>query len=121
MTNRWKVIYYENMAGRSEVFDFIESRDEREQLKIMSNIALLRERGPNLPRPYADLLTEGIHELRVKLTGKQMRILYFFCYKDFIVLTNIFEKHSDRVPLIEIKKAKKCREDYLNRACPYGV
>ncbi len=30
---------------------------------------LLEEKGPPLPRPYADLLTDGIHELRVKLSG----------------------------------------------------
>ena len=50
-----------------------------------------------------DLLQDGIHELRIKLSGVQVRILYFFCYKDIIILTNIFDKHTDRVPKSEIK------------------
>jgi len=68
-----------------------------------------------LNRPYADLLEDGIHELRIKLTGKQVRILYFFCYKDIIILTNAFEKHSGKVPKSEIRTAKKNRDDFLGR------
>ena len=64
-----------------------------------------------MPRPYADILEEGIHELRIKLTGTQTRILYFFCYQNIIVLTNVFEKHTDKVPKAEIKLAKESRVD----------
>jgi len=72
-------------------------------------------RGPNLPRPYADLLKDGIHELRVKLSGNQVRISYFFCWRDFIVLTNVLMKTTDKVPESEINNAKKCRDDFLKR------
>jgi phage-related protein len=44
-----------------------------------------------------------------------VRILYFFCYKDIIILTNAFEKHTDEVPKPEIKTAKKYRDDFLGR------
>ena len=60
-------------------------------------------------------MIDGIHELRLKLTGDQIRILYFFCYKDFIVLTHVFKKRTDEVPAAEIKKAQKCRDDFLSR------
>jgi phage-related protein len=75
----------------------------------------LEELGPNLPRPYADILTDGIHELRIKLSGNQIRILYFFCFKNFIILTNQFIKNTDKVPKNEIKKAKLRRDDFLKR------
>lgn len=81
----------------------------------MAFISLLEENGPNLPRPYADILTDGIHELRVKLSGEQIRILYFFIYKNFIVLTHSFRKNSEKVPVTEIKKALKYREDFTKR------
>jgi phage-related protein len=42
-----------------------------------------------------------------------MDILYVF--KDIIILTNTFEKHSDNVPKSEIKTAKKYRDDFLGR------
>ena len=95
--------------------DFIDSRNERNQAKVLSLISLVQEYGPNLPRPYADLLTDGIHELRIKLSGNDIRILYFFCYRDFIVLTHAFIKTTDKVPESEIKKAQKYRDDFLQR------
>ncbi|WP_039927931.1 type II toxin-antitoxin system RelE/ParE family toxin, partial [Leptospira yanagawae] len=68
-----------------------------------------------ITRPYADLLIDGIHELRIKLSGSQIRILYFFCYKDYIILTNQFVKNTDKVPNSEINKAIKRRESFLQK------
>ncbi|MEI7589809.1 MAG: type II toxin-antitoxin system RelE/ParE family toxin [Deltaproteobacteria bacterium] len=115
MNNGWKVIYYENIKGYSEVLGFINSLNDNEQAKVLSWITILGERGPNLPRPYSDLLEDGIHELRLKLTGKQVRVLYFFCYKEFIVLTSSFAKKTDKIPIKELLKAKNIREDFLQR------
>jgi len=114
MSNKWKVLYYsENEKEASEIELFIESKDERNQAKILAWLEKLEELGPNLPRPYADILTDGIHELRIKLSGNQIRILYFFCFKNFIILTNQFVKNTDKVPKNEINKAKKRRDDFL--------
>ncbi|WP_460057642.1 type II toxin-antitoxin system RelE/ParE family toxin [Spirochaeta dissipatitropha] len=66
----------------------MDSQKLKNRAKIMSWISILEENGPILPRPYADLLRNEIHELRVKLSGSQVRILYFFCFEDFIVLTH---------------------------------
>ncbi|MDP2157821.1 MAG: type II toxin-antitoxin system RelE/ParE family toxin [Nitrospirota bacterium] len=115
MKFKWQVLYYETVEGESPVEKFIDSRKERDQAKIFSWISLLEEQGPNLPRPYADLLTDGIHELRVKLSGDQVRILYFFCYKDYIILTHTFRKQTNAVPQGEIKKAQTYRTDFLSR------
>ncbi|HNZ78364.1 MAG TPA: type II toxin-antitoxin system RelE/ParE family toxin [Spirochaetota bacterium] len=115
MMMKWKVIYYSTPDDKSEVFDFIESLLENNQVKVLSFIQILSENGPNLPRPYADLLIDGIHELRIKLSGNQIRILYFFCYKEFIILTNSFVKTTDKVPIKEINKSKKIRDEFINR------
>lgn len=87
----------------------------KEQAQILVSIAALEERGPNLPRPYANLLEDGIHELRIRLSGDHVRILYFFCYKDFIVLTNTVIKQTTKVPPAGIREAKRCRSDFLAR------
>ena len=42
-------------------------------------------------------------------------MLYFFCYRVFIVLTHAFTKTTPKVPEAEIKKAEKLREDFLQR------
>ena len=44
-----------------------------------------------------------------------MRVLYFFCYQDIIVLTNVLDKHSAKVPQSKINIAKESRVDFLNR------
>ncbi|MCK4766112.1 MAG: type II toxin-antitoxin system RelE/ParE family toxin [Candidatus Aminicenantes bacterium] len=115
MNNKWTVIYYENEKEKCPVADFIDSRSKRNQAKILGLISFLEEKGPILPRPYADLLDDGIHELRIKLSGNQVRILYFFCYKNYIVLTHAFTKTTGKVPKSEIKKARKFRADFLQR------
>lgn len=115
MERKWHVLYYETVGGEIPIEKFIDSRKDRDQAKIFSWISLLEEKGPNLPRPYADLLADGIHELRVKLSGDQVRILYFFCYKDYIILTHAFRKQTSGVPQGEIKKAQDCRADFLSR------
>ncbi|MBI5633246.1 MAG: type II toxin-antitoxin system RelE/ParE family toxin [Nitrospirae bacterium] len=115
MKSKWQVLYYETAEGERPVEKFIDSRKDRDQAKIFSWISLLEEQGPDLPRPYADLLTDGIHELRVKLSGDQVRILYFFCYKDYIILTHAFRKQTSSVPQGEIKKAQTYRADFLSR------
>jgi len=115
MMKNWKIIYYETIEGECPVEDFISSKSINNRAKILGLISFLEEKGPNLPRPYADLLADGIHELRIKLSGDQLRILYFFCYKDYIILTHPFIKRTDKVPIPQIDKAKKCREDFLKR------
>ena len=111
---KWHIVYYEDKKGSSQVFEFIEKRKEGERAKVLAFLSLLEDRGPQLPRPYADFLEDGIHELRVKLSGNQVRVLYFFCYRDFIVLTNVFTKTSDIMPPKEIKRPRKLVLIFLN-------
>jgi len=111
----WTVLFYRDTDGRCPVDEFIISRKPREQAKLLSWIIQLEQEGPNLARPFADLLEDGIHELRIKLTGQQIRALYFFCYREFIVLTHTFEKTTTRVPKREIQKAKNLRSKFLSQ------
>ena len=111
----WHVLFYETPEGKCPVREFIDSRKGRDQAKIFALFSALQNRGPTLPRPYADLLEDGIHELRIRLSGDQFRVLYFFCFRRFIVLTHTFAKVTVKVPRAEIHKAKKYRSDFLSR------
>ncbi|MCL2441477.1 MAG: type II toxin-antitoxin system RelE/ParE family toxin [Treponema sp.] len=115
MNNKWKVLYYIKQNGSKPVEEYIKELSVNERAKAMALIEHLEEEGPNLHRPYADLLEDGIHELRIKITGTQVRVLYFFCYQNYIILTNTFNKHTDKVPKAEIKLAKDSRTDFLSR------
>jgi hypothetical protein len=58
MSDRWSVYYYEKPDGDSPVKDYIDDLSIRERVKTLAFIGLLEARGPELPRPYADLLKE---------------------------------------------------------------
>ncbi len=113
MERQWKVHFYKSEEGECPIRKFLDSLDIRERAKAVSWIGLLKEHGISLHRPFADILEDGIHELRMKLSGEQTRILYFFCYRDYIILTHDFVKTTDKVPKKEIVRAKEYRNDFL--------
>jgi hypothetical protein len=53
--------------------------------------------------------------LRIRLSGEQIRMLYFFCYQKYIVLYYAFVKNVDRVPQQFIQKVAAYRNDFLRR------
>jgi phage-related protein len=67
-------------------------------------IERLRELGHELRRPEADLLRDGIHELRVRLQHVNYRILYFFHGNVAAVISHGIIK-EDAVPRAEIDLA----------------
>jgi phage-related protein len=115
MDRQWKVLFYRTINGKCPVESFLDGLKPKERAKAVAWIGMLQEHGINLHRPFADLLEDGIHELRMKISGDQNRVLYFFCFKNVIVLTHDFIKTTDKVPAREITLAKKCRMDFLQR------
>ena len=115
MKNRWHIIYCDEQTEPCPVTEFVDRLAPKHQVKIIRFLSLLEEMGPTLPRPYADLLRDGIHELRIKLSGDQVRMLYFFCFKKFIVFYLGFIKTRRRVPEKLIDRAKHYRRALLHR------
>jgi phage-related protein len=113
--NGWRVVHYESEDGVCPVVEFLDGLTQKERVKALAAIDLLEEEGPNLRRPHADYLKDDIYELRVRVSRVRYRVLYFFCNRRDIVLTHGFKKKVARVPETEIKRARKCREDWLGR------
>lgn len=61
---------------------FLDGLDEDDKSAVVGTIEVLRDFGPNLGRPYADVLTSSKHsnmkELRVHRAGKEFRVLFAF-------------------------------------------
>ena len=82
-------------------------------LKAYATCAAAIERlaalGYELRRPLADLLRDGIHELRIRKGHVNYRILYFFHGRNLAVLGHAITKEKT-VPEIEIKRCvrRKC-------------
>jgi hypothetical protein len=73
-------------------------------VKCAAAIERLKEDGFELRRPTADVLCDGIHELRAKKGRVNYRLLYFFHGKNVAILAHGITK-EDAVPPAEIERA----------------
>ena len=72
------VVFYRESDGTAPVLKWLDALPAKAQDKCLIKIERLCELGHELRRPEADLLREGIYELRIGLQGINYRILYFF-------------------------------------------
>ena len=116
----YKIEFYENKRGESEVWDFLEafreksqsSKDARIQYnQIIFYIDLLAKNGTNLPVNITKHLEEDIWELR---PGNN-RVFYFYYDESQYVLLHHFRKKSQKTPKREITRAKAERDDYIRQ------
>lgn len=75
---RTRVVLYREEDGSCPFLEWFAELPAKVQDKCYVRLERLREMGHELRRPEADLLRDGIHELRVSLQGVHHRILYFF-------------------------------------------
>lgn len=80
----------------------------------MKFFELLEEKGPNLPRPYADTVHGKIRELVIDIQHHGYRFLHFYAGKT-IVITHGFLKKTQKTPPAEIERAERYISDWLRR------
>lgn len=118
MDSNWRILFCDEMEEFCPVTEFINQCPPKHQVKVLRLLSVLEEKGPLLPRPYADLLYDGIHELRFTLSRENVRVLYFFSFQKYIVLYNVFFKNTDKVPEKQIKKVIAYRNKFLKKLSP---
>ena len=101
---RTKVVFYKEADGTVPILESLDTLPEQALDKCTVRIERLQELGHELRRPEADLLRDGIYELRVGLQHVNYRILYFFHGSVAAVVSQGLTK-EDRVPAKEIEKA----------------
>lgn len=79
--------------------------------KCIVRIERLADMGYELRRPEADLLRDGIYELRVRYGNVNYRILYFF-HEEHAVLSHGCTKEGS-VPASEIDRAIRNRSQFV--------
>ena len=57
--------------------------------------------------------TDGLYEIRVKTTFKNIRIFCFFDHGNLIILTNCIEKKSQKTPKESLYLAIKLEQEYF--------
>ena len=113
--NNLEAIFYDLPDGTFPAMDFVDSLPVKLSAKTYRTIELLEEKGTSLREPSCKHLEDGIFELRTELGSDITRVLFFFIIGNRAVLTNGFLKKTQKTPRTEIEKAKKYRNEYLNR------
>jgi phage-related protein len=111
----FEIIFYAKDDGVKPAKDFLQKLEPRMKAKMYRAIDMLEIGGNELRMPYSKHLTDGIFELRAEVGNDISRVLYFFVIGRKAVLTNGFIKKTQEIPPNEIDRAKKYRNDYLNR------
>lgn len=112
-SQQWRVEFYADAAGRSEVLDFINSLSDPERAAIKRSIELLLEFGLQLPAPHVRPIVgqRKLWELRVG----SIRLLYFaHTGREFVIL-HAFRKKGRKTPQREIAVAQRRRTEFLER------
>ena len=102
-----EVLFYQDADGHSPVVDWLEQlrrMDAAAFAKCAAVIERLQESGFELRRPTADMLRDGIRELRAKRGHVNYRILYFFHGRNVAILAHAITKEA-AVPAAEIERA----------------
>jgi len=90
---------YREPAGEVPVLDWAGQAAKAEPRAYQSSVAAverLAEFGHELRRPMADLLRDGIYELRIRTGRVQYRILYFFHGRNVAILGHGLTKRGRR-------------------------
>jgi len=94
---------------------FIDRLPLTQREKIATKLELLEQFGPNLPRPHADIVRGKIRELRIQFGKIEIRILYSFFKKDYIVLLHAFLKKTRAIKEADISLSERRRVEFLSR------
>lgn len=105
------VVYYQKADGNVPLLDWLDSLSEKVRAKCYVRIERLRDWGHELRRPEADMLRDGIYELRVKFGSVNYRMLYFFHEKGMAVLSHGLTKERV-VPEKEIARALTHKSEF---------
>src|SRR5262245_26700273 len=115
-----KVVFYQEDDGSVPMLEWLERLNEKALDKCRVRIERLEELGHELRRPEADILRDGIYELRVGLQHVNYRMFYFFYGRVAAVISHGLVK-EDVVPSKEIEKAierkKKFEKDPKAHTC----
>ena len=101
---RTKIVLYREADGTVPLVEWLAELPEKARLKCRARIKRLAELGHELRRPHADLLRDGVYELRTSVGRVNYRVLYGFVGKDLVLVSHGITKEKS-VPDAEIDLA----------------
>ena len=116
-----RTTFYTTASGRCPVREHLDALPDGTVRKIAWVLRVVRDL-ERVPASFLKKLvnTHDIWDIRVKVGRNTFRLLGFFHGQDLIVLTNSFQKKSQKTPRGEIELAEQRKADYLNRRKHHG-
>jgi len=111
----YNFVLYTTERGDSPIDEFLDGLDKKSRAKVAAHLSILEEQGPNLKRPYADIVRGKIRELRIHHSSNQYRVLYFFHVRDQVVLLHAFSKKSQQLKEKDLELSAKRMADWIQR------
>ena len=95
--------------------EFFLKQSDKIKAKIIWTIQLIEEL-ERVPETYLKHIesTEGLYEIRIKHVKNIFRVFCFFEHEQLVILTNGFQKKTQKTPKKEIERALKIMEEYKN-------
>lgn len=95
--------------------DFFVKQKQKVKDKIIWTFDLIEELN-RVPETYLKHMegTDGLYEIRIQLGNDIFRIFCFFDHGQLVVVTNGFQKKSQKTPRQEIDRALKIKEEYFH-------
>ena len=113
--------FYTTAAGGCPVREHLDKLPHKTVRKIAWVLRAVRDL-ERVPTNYMKKLvnTDDIWEVRVNVGGNTFRLLGFFEGRELIILTNSFQKKSQKTPRGKMRLAEERKADYLNRRTRNG-
>lgn len=111
------VVFYKESDGSVPVRDWLKelaAKDAKACAKCRALITLLEQQGYELRRPIAEILRDGVHELRGRKGNVNYRILYGYHKQHVAILLNSCTKLAvvpDNEIDLAVKRLAKFRKD----------
>ncbi len=115
-----QILFYCEADSTPPVLDWLQALPEKQRLKAEEMLGLLASEGHELRRPHADMVRDGIYELRVTVQHQQNRILYFFHGQGLVILAHGLKKEA-KIPKAALELAVRRRERYVADPPTFGV
>lgn len=111
-----KINFYKTVTGTSPVEEFLDTLSDKQVNKVLWVLKLVRELNP-VPSQYFTKLvnTDDIWEVRIQMAGNIFRLLGFIEGNRIIILTNGFQKKTQKTPKREIELAEARKQEYQSR------
>ena len=111
-----EIIFYRTQTNECPIEQFLDSLNSKQAQKVTWVLQLVEEL-ELVPTTYLKKLTntDDLWEIRIQQGNNIFRLLGFFDAVNFVVLTNGFQKKTQKTPKAEILLSEQRKKDYLTR------